>query len=199
VVAFAQAGGVARAPRLAVGAPPWPAPSDPMRLARRAGLKPELFEHLNYHVHSHLDISINGKRITIPAGIGTLTILASIAGLSLVDQRRTAVSSVARSRAFRRCTLTPTSASCTPKPRRQRRTGLASSSPSGACGLTGGVSVATANRTAYAFTSTAGHMRKTRATSCLPNTARSTTRAGFRKGHLERVDLQVVHRPGCCV
>jgi hypothetical protein len=35
-----------------------------------AGLRPELFEHLTYHVHSHLDIFVNGKRVKIPAGIG---------------------------------------------------------------------------------------------------------------------------------
>ncbi len=35
-----------------------------------AGLKPELYEHLSYHVHSHLDIFVNGKPVKIPAGIG---------------------------------------------------------------------------------------------------------------------------------
>jgi hypothetical protein len=52
-------------------APPrWPAPADPMRLARAAGLVPERAEQLQYHVHSHLDVFVNGKRVTIPAGIG---------------------------------------------------------------------------------------------------------------------------------
>jgi hypothetical protein len=69
-VGLAQAGRFGPAPRPAVGAPPWPAPSDPIRRARMAGLKPELFEHLSYHVHSHLDIFINGKPVKIPAGIG---------------------------------------------------------------------------------------------------------------------------------
>jgi hypothetical protein len=41
-----------------------------MKRTLLAGLKPELFEHLNYHVHSHLDIFVNGKRVKIPAGIG---------------------------------------------------------------------------------------------------------------------------------
>ena len=31
---------------------------------------PEVNEHLEYHVHAHLDIFIGGKRIRIPAGIG---------------------------------------------------------------------------------------------------------------------------------
>jgi hypothetical protein len=69
-VPLAQAGSVAPAPRPVVGAPPWPAPSDPIRRTRMAGLTPELFEHLTYHVHSHLDIFINGKPVKVPAGIG---------------------------------------------------------------------------------------------------------------------------------
>jgi hypothetical protein len=52
------------------GAAPWPAPNDPMALTRKAGLVPEVNEHLAYHVHSHLDVFVNGKHITIPAGIG---------------------------------------------------------------------------------------------------------------------------------
>jgi len=41
-----------------------------MALTRKAGLVPEVNEHLEYHVHSHLDIFINGKKVRIPAGIG---------------------------------------------------------------------------------------------------------------------------------
>jgi hypothetical protein len=52
------------------GAAPWPAPNDPMRLARLAGLVPEVNEHLEYHVHSHLDVFVNGKPVVVPAGIG---------------------------------------------------------------------------------------------------------------------------------
>ena len=70
-VAEAHSVGPASGPR--AGAPPWPAPSDPIGLTRKAGLKPELFEHLNYHVHSHLDLFVNGNRVTIPAGIGINT------------------------------------------------------------------------------------------------------------------------------
>ena len=61
---------VAPAPTPKSGAAPWPAPNDPMALTRKAGLVPEVNEHLAYHVHSHLDIFVNGKHITIPAGIG---------------------------------------------------------------------------------------------------------------------------------
>jgi len=48
----------------------WPAPSNPMELARAAGLQPETSEHLQYHVHAHLDVFIDGKPVQVPAGIG---------------------------------------------------------------------------------------------------------------------------------
>jgi hypothetical protein len=31
---------------------------------------PEVNEHLEFHVHSHLDVYLNGKKVRIPAGIG---------------------------------------------------------------------------------------------------------------------------------
>src|SRR5579859_2488454 len=52
------------------GAAPWPAPKDPMGQTRKAGLVPETYEHLTYHVHAHLDIFVNGKPVVVPAGIG---------------------------------------------------------------------------------------------------------------------------------
>ncbi len=64
------AGSIRPAPRPKTGAAPWPAPPNPMALTRKAGLVPEHYEHLTYHVHSHLDIFVNGKHVTIPAGIG---------------------------------------------------------------------------------------------------------------------------------
>jgi hypothetical protein len=45
-----------------------------MRRTRLAGLVPEVNEHLAYHVHSHLDVFVNGTRVTIPAGIGIDTL-----------------------------------------------------------------------------------------------------------------------------
>ena len=54
----------------ATAAQPWPAPSNPMQLAVKAGLKPEPAERLEHHVHSHLDVFIDGKPIIVPAGIG---------------------------------------------------------------------------------------------------------------------------------
>jgi hypothetical protein len=41
-----------------------------VELTRRAGLKPERAEFLQYHVHAHLYIFVNGKPVRVPAGIG---------------------------------------------------------------------------------------------------------------------------------
>jgi hypothetical protein len=70
VTTAASARGPAPAPRPKTGAVPWRAPIDPMRRTRLAGLVPEVNEHLTYHVHSHLDIFLNGSHVKIPAGIG---------------------------------------------------------------------------------------------------------------------------------
>jgi hypothetical protein len=47
-----------------------PLPPDPMKLAREAGLVPETAERLQYHVHAHLDIFVNGAPKLVPGGIG---------------------------------------------------------------------------------------------------------------------------------
>ena len=49
---------------------PWPAPKNPMALACKAGLVPEKAEFLQYHVHAHLDVLVDGKPVLVPAGIG---------------------------------------------------------------------------------------------------------------------------------
>ncbi|MDQ1384448.1 MAG: hypothetical protein QOG65_1827 [Actinomycetota bacterium] len=48
----------------------WPAPPDAMARARAAGLVPETAERLQYHVHSHLDVFVDGEPVTVPAGLG---------------------------------------------------------------------------------------------------------------------------------
>jgi hypothetical protein len=58
------------APTPASGAAPWPAPADPLGLTRKAGLKPETHEFFAYHVHSHLDVFVNGRLERVPGGIG---------------------------------------------------------------------------------------------------------------------------------
>jgi hypothetical protein len=54
----------------AKGAAPWPAPANPMALTRKAGLTPETHEFVFLHVHSHLDVFVNGTAVTVPAAIG---------------------------------------------------------------------------------------------------------------------------------
>jgi len=50
----------------------WPAPPPDrvIALAQAAGLEPEVRESLQHHVHAHLDVFVNGKRVVVPAGIG---------------------------------------------------------------------------------------------------------------------------------
>jgi len=57
-------------PASGANAPSWPAPPDPLRLTVDAGLKAEPFETLIHHVHSHLDVFVNGVAVRVPAGIG---------------------------------------------------------------------------------------------------------------------------------
>jgi hypothetical protein len=57
-------------PRPPAEAAPWPLPSDPMSLARQAGLTPGTHEFFTYHVHAHLNIFVNGRPVRVPAGIG---------------------------------------------------------------------------------------------------------------------------------
>ena len=61
---------IAAAATPSTGAVPWPAPPNPLELTREAGLVPEPEEHLEYHVHAHLDVFVNGKPVQVPAGIG---------------------------------------------------------------------------------------------------------------------------------
>jgi hypothetical protein len=41
-----------------------------MERAVQAGLKPQPKEFLTNHVHAHLDVFVDGKPVTVPAGIG---------------------------------------------------------------------------------------------------------------------------------
>ena len=50
--------------------PSWPIPADPITLATQAGLVSEQREYLVTHIHAHLDLFVDGKPVTIPAGIG---------------------------------------------------------------------------------------------------------------------------------
>jgi hypothetical protein len=68
--ATAGGSGAPPAPRPTHGAAPWAAPADPLRRAVDAGLQPERRESFVNHVHSHLDVFVNGKKTRVPAGIG---------------------------------------------------------------------------------------------------------------------------------
>ena len=58
------------APAPAEGAVPWPRPTDPLERAVEAGLEPATVEFLDYHVHAHLDVFVNGEPVEVPGGIG---------------------------------------------------------------------------------------------------------------------------------
>jgi len=71
VVVAAACGGSSKSSKPSTpSAVSWPAPSNPMALARAAGLVPETAERLQYHVHSHLDVYVDGHSVVVPAGLG---------------------------------------------------------------------------------------------------------------------------------
>ena len=51
----------------------WTRPSDPMGLARQAGLTPDVKEHVDFHLHAHLDVFLNGRPVAVRGGIGIET------------------------------------------------------------------------------------------------------------------------------
>ncbi len=57
-------------PTPATGQLIWAAPGNPLELTVNAGLQPEKKETLNFHVHAHLDVLIDGSPVLVPAGIG---------------------------------------------------------------------------------------------------------------------------------
>ncbi|MER0446446.1 hypothetical protein ABR738_18075 [Streptomyces sp. Edi4] len=52
------------------GAPPWPAPADPEAAAGAAGLEMMSAEGMVQHTHTHLDVLVDGRAVTVPASIG---------------------------------------------------------------------------------------------------------------------------------
>ena len=51
----------------------WPAPPNPLELTVAAGLEAEATEELEFHVHAHLDVFVDGRPVEVPAGIGINT------------------------------------------------------------------------------------------------------------------------------
>jgi hypothetical protein len=50
--------------------PPWPAPANAAERAAAAGLTALGTELLDYHVHAHLDVIVDGQAVLVPEGIG---------------------------------------------------------------------------------------------------------------------------------
>ena len=65
--------------------PNWPAPPDPMSLARKAGFEPTTREFLVTHTHAHLDVLVDGTPIQVPAGIGIDTKEKGVLGNPTAD------------------------------------------------------------------------------------------------------------------
>ena len=91
VLALAGCGGGGGGGNEAEGSPVnWPAPPNPMALTVKAGLVPERAEFLQYHVHAHLDVFVDGESVTVPAGIGIDTtnpaVLSDYRGVGLEEE-----------------------------------------------------------------------------------------------------------------
>ncbi|MFN8035549.1 MAG: hypothetical protein U0V73_06415 [Acidimicrobiia bacterium] len=56
--------------RRATGPAPWPAPEHAVERSKAAGLEQYPAERLEYHVHGHLDVFVDGERTPVPAAIG---------------------------------------------------------------------------------------------------------------------------------
>jgi hypothetical protein len=48
----------------------WPRPADTIAKTVATGLTPETVEHLQNHVHAHLDVFVDGVPVVVPGGIG---------------------------------------------------------------------------------------------------------------------------------
>ena len=58
-------------PGLATGRPPWPAEREHLRARLGVlGLQALARESTKLHTHQHLDVFVDGRRVTVPAGIG---------------------------------------------------------------------------------------------------------------------------------
>jgi hypothetical protein len=57
-------------PPLDTGEAPWPRPDRPRHWVEAAGLEMERTEQLDYHVHAHLDVFVDGEPQVVPGGIG---------------------------------------------------------------------------------------------------------------------------------
>jgi hypothetical protein len=76
-----------------------------LALARRAGFTPKTHEFFAYHMHAHLDVFVNGRKIRVPPEIGIdIADRPCTASASLKARPATAGSTrPASTRASRRC------------------------------------------------------------------------------------------------
>lgn len=66
--------------------PPWAAPADPSTRAKAAGLTMLSSEGTVEHIHSHLSVTVDGKKVTVPALLGIDEANASISPLHTHDE-----------------------------------------------------------------------------------------------------------------
>lgn len=69
----------------AAGAPSWPGPTDVTAAVTAAGLPMLNDEGTVIHIHAHLDVLVNGKKVTVPQGIGIDTARGTISPLHTHD------------------------------------------------------------------------------------------------------------------
>ncbi|MFF1635135.1 hypothetical protein [Leifsonia sp. NPDC058248] len=77
------------APTVAHGAesaPPWKAPTDPSARAKAAGLQMLSSEGTVEHIHSHLTVTVDGKKVAVPALLGIDESAGSISPLHTHDE-----------------------------------------------------------------------------------------------------------------
>src|SRR5205823_5454712 len=68
------------------GRAPWPAPLNSRKWIVASGLPALPNERLEFHVHAHLDVFVNGVRTPVPAQIGIDTVTRVISPLHTHDQ-----------------------------------------------------------------------------------------------------------------
>jgi uncharacterized protein (DUF2062 family) len=70
-------------------APPWALPSDATPYIAAAGLHVLTAEQLAVHYHAHLDITVNGAAVTVPAGIGFVVTDGKATGITVLHTHDT--------------------------------------------------------------------------------------------------------------
>lgn len=69
--------------------PPWPLPSDARPYIQAAGLRVLSGEQLQVHYHAHLDVIVNGSKVTVPAGIGFVLDHGQATGITVLHTHDT--------------------------------------------------------------------------------------------------------------